>query len=536
MRATDLLVPPLLLLGCQLSAQAQCTTARNTWPGYGQEFGSSVALSGDTLLVGDPACGPSFWEEGAVRIFERIAGDWLPTTDLLGPGSARSDHFGSAVAIDGDTLLVSAPEAVYRAGAVFHYERSGNDWNLQRRFAGSDTTLRDAFGSSLDLEGDRLVVGAPQKSVASADAVGAVYVFEKQAGYWLEVAKLDPPTTSSYQRFGRSVALSGDTILVSAPGSSLGSGLGEVHVFERQAGQWLPTTVWNGAGGFGWAVDLDRDRAVVAAPGHATFSGQVFVYERVAGAWTPDGSLQAPLVESYSDFGSALAIEGDRIVVGSPRSDIERWDAGMVSLFEKVAGAWVGSYLSIETPVRRAKLGSSLAMKGGRVTAGAPFEHTTDRGATYTFELDRCGPGFTACSGYLCPCDNDDRTRGCAKENGIGGRLFAFGSVSLSAADLVLEAEGLEADSVALFYQTPEHGRRVPYGDGNLCMEGAVSLAGVVPTDSSGSARSSWDASVVSGAIAGQRWFYQVVYRNNQSSTCGHSFNVTNSYGLVWQP
>ena len=199
-------------------------------------FGTSVSVSGDTAVVGSPGADVHGHNQGAGYVFYRDQGGadaWGQVTRLTADrciGDLCSDEVGEAVSVNGDTAVVGAPETQaspgdYYQGVAYVYDRDegGADaWGRVARLTAGGPL--DRFGKSVSLNGDTVVVGAYDADVGGTELQGAAYVFyrdEGGAGAWVQVAKLTADDGAYYDRFGTSVSVSGDTALVGAPGADV---------------------------------------------------------------------------------------------------------------------------------------------------------------------------------------------------------------------------------------------------------------------------------------------------------------------------
>jgi len=235
------------------------------------QFGLSVALDGDTALVG--ANGKSSYA-GAAYVFVRSGGSWSQQARLVAGDAAADDWFGHSVALDGDTVLVGAPyedEGSKDAGAAYVFVRNGGSWNQQAKLMALDAKPYDWFGYSVALDGDTVLVGAPYEATGGS-AAGAAYVFVRGGGIWGQQDKLTAADAAAGDQFGGSVALDGDTAVVGAPYEDEGGSVaGAAYVFVRGNGVWgqqakLTAGDAEAGDGFGWSVALDGDTALVGAP------------------------------------------------------------------------------------------------------------------------------------------------------------------------------------------------------------------------------------------------------------------------------
>ncbi|MEM7307267.1 MAG: hypothetical protein AAF682_11385 [Planctomycetota bacterium] len=248
------------------------------------------------------------------------------------------------------------------------------------------------FGWSVAVDGPRAVIGAPGDA-AALDEAGAAYVFELGPGGWTEVAKLEPGDPSTGNLFGYAVAVDGDRIVVGAPrrGTFFLPEIGGAYVFERQGASWVETAILTGSDdlgtGFGCAVAVDGVHAAVGAP-EEDGVGTVRVYGYFApwGTWIIEATL--PGLFTGDERGAAVALEDDLLVVGDPGSDfafLSPDNAGRVVFFRDGGGGWNpdGQVAASSDPIGR--FGSSVAVRAGRVLAGAPGV-SLGRGAAYVLE------------------------------------------------------------------------------------------------------------------------------------------------------
>lgn len=309
-----------------------------------ERFGFSVAVSGDTAVVGAPASdgNPGASGDGAAFVYVRSAGAWELQQMLWGSDADRGDEFGWSVAIDGDTVIVGAPQmqGEGRPGAAYVFTRSCGLWTEEQKLADPDPMPDALFGYAVSLSGDSALVGAARHDTGSEDA-GAAYVFTRSAQVWTEEAALSAPEPLPMQFFGSSVDLQGSRAILGAPGDGPKfEGTGSAFVFDRSGGTWnlaaeLIAPDATKAGAFvGYSVALDGDTALVASPGEQA----AYVFERSAYAWSFEQELEAPIPEA--GFATAVDIDAGTIVVGAPFDGALAESAGAVSTYVRSDGAW----------------------------------------------------------------------------------------------------------------------------------------------------------------------------------------------------
>ncbi|MEO7433294.1 MAG: FG-GAP repeat protein [Dokdonella sp.] len=290
----------------------------------GDRFGASLALSGGTLAVGAPGQSPA-----AVYVFVQSGSTWVQQAKLTAFGTASSTGFGRTLAMAGDHLAIAAPGADERAGAVYVFDRSGSSWNEATRFGAGDPAAGDGFGRSMAIAGDTLVVGAPLKSSGVGQfANGAAYVFVRSATAWLQQAKLTLQSSGNGDSFGTAVAIDGDRALVGAPlggvpVTSVRSG--SAYVFERTGAAWTQHEQLTGSGGaegdrFGWSVALSGNGALVGAPFAFNSCGATYSFVRTASGWSRTDESIIGAITLGDLVGWTVAADPTHWVVAAPGS------------------------------------------------------------------------------------------------------------------------------------------------------------------------------------------------------------------------
>ena len=314
---------------------------------------------------------------------------------------ARAENFGSAVAVDANTVAVGARNASVNQGnqgAVYVYVRSGNTWTLQQKLVvpGGEAAANDHFGTSVTLAGDILLAGAP--GVASND--GAVYAFTRSGATWTRTATIHAPGgNGSNEEFGTSVSLSGDTLAAGSPAYRPPAGSGAVYVFTRAGANWtqqgprLTLSSPVSSDDFGVSVAVDGNRLLAGAPGRGT-GGAAYVYTRSASTWTQVQALvAADPVKGTDKFGTAVTLDGNDLVVGAPgraSTSTPTWQVGAAYPFAFAAGIWVRSpALGSATSEERNdnQYGAAVSLRNGTLAVGAPRVpgQGSHQGLVYTY-------------------------------------------------------------------------------------------------------------------------------------------------------
>lgn len=288
-------------------------------------FGLSVALAGDTALIGAPA---DSTRAGAAYVFLRSGSTWAQAQKLTASDGAAGNSFGVAVATSADTGLVGACQDAVGGntaqGSVYVFARNGSTWSEQQKLTASDGVSADQLGISLAVSGGTAVAGAPGNGVG-----GAVYVFVRTGTTWSEQQKLVASDAASPDYLGDSAALDGDTALAGADGKTVGSNLdqGAAYVFVRTGTTWSEQQKLVASDGvaharFGTRVSLAGDTALVGAPGDylggaPAQQGAVYVFERTGMTWSEQQKLVASDGGAGDGFGLCTSLSADTALVGS---------------------------------------------------------------------------------------------------------------------------------------------------------------------------------------------------------------------------
>ena len=316
----------------------------------GSNYGHTVALSGDTALIGAPSHG-----SGKAYVYVRSAGVWTQQAQLVAANVGSSiGQFGYSVALSGDTALIGVPSDdlgdSYAHGSAFVFTRSGNDWSEQHKLLPSDIEPVKYFGNSVALDGDTAVIGAHYDTIGSNAQQGSAYVFARSDGVWNEQGKLVAPDGAAQDLFGTSLAVSGDTAVVGAflDDHGTGSNQGSAYVFVRNGGVWSLQTKLLMANAqshtqFGMDLAIDGDKLLIGARHDSVATsrqGSVNVFTRYGSTWTQGQKIIASDGRSYDYFGNSFAISGDDLIVAAdsdePPQAPDDTDSGSVYFFDAV--------------------------------------------------------------------------------------------------------------------------------------------------------------------------------------------------------
>ncbi len=364
-------------------------------------FGWSVAVDGDTAIVGAYLDEALTQQSGSAYVFSRQDGQWRPVAKLRADTEQVSHEFGYSVDIDGKTAIVGAPLGTGNTtgtGSAFVFRRKGSQWRQTAKLVADDGVEGDRFGHSVSLDGDTAVVGTMPTEVFTdpgfVSEPGSAYVFRRKGTRWRQTAQLLPADNGREDSFGISVAVSGKIAVIGAPGDDDNGFLsGSAFIFRRKGTQWRQTSKLLADDGmegdrFGNAVALNCNRAVIGAPGdgdNGFLSGSAYVFCRQDEHWRQATKLLADDGQQGDSLGSSVAVDDETAFVGAPGDDDNR---GSAYVFSRMTGRWKqAAKLLADDGQLGDSFGSSVAVDDETAVVGAPGDDDQgiDSGSTYVF-------------------------------------------------------------------------------------------------------------------------------------------------------
>ena len=322
-------------------------------------FGRRVAVFSDTAVVGassDNNAGGN--RAGSAYVFVQSGDVWTGQAKLSASDAAAGDYFGDSIALAGDTVVIGAPwdthASAVNAGSAYVFVRTGGVWTEQAKLIASDASASDNFGYSVALSGDTVLIGA-NGDAGSGAHTGSAYVFVRSSGIWTQEAKLTASDAAADDWFGTSVSLSGDTALIGSylnddacPGN-VNCNSGSAYVFVRSGTVWTQQAKLTASDAatfdvFGYSVAISGDTAVVGAfrDDHAggIDAGSAYVFTRIAGEWIEQSKLIASDA-APSDFLGQVSVAGDIALIGAYGDDqLGESNAGSAYFFTRSGGVW----------------------------------------------------------------------------------------------------------------------------------------------------------------------------------------------------
>ena len=364
-------------------------------------FGVSVAASGDTAVVGAMYAQGVNGTPGAAYVFVRDGDVWVQQAKLFDADLVGNAFFGHTVAISGDTLIVGAPSGPTQngPGVAYVYVRSNGTWSLQQRILAADGNPVEQFGYAVAISGDTVLIGTPSDTPGTPYGQGSVYVYTRSGVTWSLQTKLVEPVPAVANYFGTAVALHNDTAVIGV--SAANSYRGAAYVFARDNGTWTQQARLTAADGeandmFGGAVAVHGDTAVVGAfidrVDGQQWHGSAHVFQRQAGVWSPQAQLFLNDAGATPQFGLGVAIEGDNLLIGARHGDATTTRQGVVVHYVRESGGWSRKQtLHASEGTADDVFGHALAISGDNIVVGAYTDEpagmpgSTDSGSVYFF-------------------------------------------------------------------------------------------------------------------------------------------------------
>lgn len=400
------------------------------------KFGTAVAASGTTLVVGSPNHGYGANEtgnylsnSGAVYHYEWMSGEWMFRQKILPSERRTGDQFGSFLAIENDVLVVGVPNNSYDiagssvmsgSGSVFVFTReNGGMWSQSQKLVASDRAAGASFGSSVAVNGNHIIVGSPNcatdsNGVNSLASAGAVYVFFKTGTTFAQEAKLVAVDRAANDKLGSSIAIEGDVLISGAPyqdtdavGGLPTTNPGAAYIWWKSNGVW--TFVQKVVGEvldrntndqFGWAVasygstiavSANLQDYNIASEDKKDSAGAVYVFDWNGSVW----SFRQKLVNSDraagDQFGYALAMWDDSLLVSAPYQDLDTngansvSNAGAVYVFTNTNGVWAQTQKIVPSGVNARgvddNFGTALTIEGEYFAVSSPYHDYDETGS-----------------------------------------------------------------------------------------------------------------------------------------------------------
>jgi len=397
--------------------------------GWSSDGGPFPLLAGSVLVVGAPFEDEGGASAGAAYVFLDAGEGFEMPAKLIADDAASGDQFGTSVAVDGDLIVVGAPfdqDGGTNTGAAYVFRYDGAAWLEEAKLTADPPTLGDQFGISVAIHDDLIAVGAHWDDQMDTNA-GAAWVFRYDPGEqtWNVEAKLTDPAGFQNDRLGRSVAVNGDVVLAGAPqDDELGLNTGAVFAWTWDGATWdldaqlLPSTPQPEA--FGSAIAFDGMTAAIGAPGPSdgSLAGTGYILGYDGATWIEEAQVAPVDGQPGDDLGRSAAVEGVAVLFGARYDSATASDAGAAYLCLSESGFWLDPVkLSAADAEANDEYGASVSLASGVVLVGAPKADpdpgtgiVTNAGGVYLEGGD--GPGLIDCNNNGTPdlCEIEDET------------------------------------------------------------------------------------------------------------------------------
>ena len=374
----------------------------------GDQFGNAVSISGDTAVIGakQAAVGQNQFQ-GAAYVYRRENGLWVFHQRIVWDAGFNSDEFGTSVAIRGDTIMVGVPRAYVSGnsfqGRVIVFRRFGSTWHHSQTLGAADGTQGDQFGQFISISGDTAMIGAHTDDIGPYANQGSVYVFAKTQNGWFEKQKLTAPDGAASDNFGN-VSLSGETAVIGAFLASTGAegSQGAAYVFAKNGGTWSfsqKLTATDGAPSdwFGSTVKIYGGTIVAGAYNadiNTTFDNQgaSYIFTKTGNTWIQRQKITVGDAVPARGF-LVRSVNSNTIIASAARSTTgPGYNRGMAYVFKAGVGGIWNFEQRLEASDAANVDGFALEVEqfGNTILLGALFAEGTpgvaQGGAAYVFE------------------------------------------------------------------------------------------------------------------------------------------------------
>ncbi|BDX06176.1 FG-GAP repeat protein [Planctobacterium marinum] len=351
-------------------------------------FGYSAAIDGNTLLVGAyKADINQIMDAGAAYVYVLNDNAWHQQAKLVAAPFFAEDTTGGNVALNNDIAVlgvIGRDDKGKDAGAVIVFERHGDSWQQTQIITAPDAKPGDAFGQSISLTENHLVIGAP-RSDAMGENSGAAYIYKRESDAWQYQTKIKASDGAAGDLFGISIAIDGETIVVGADlhdEKAENAGAVYVYVLDHD-NKWIQEAklIADDAGDtdiFGVRVAISGNVALVSArrddvEGIGIDAGSAYIFERNGRKWTQKVKLTSPDGQADDRFGRGVALSGDKAIISAMNHDAKGIDTGAVYVYEKVSGNWqFTSKITANKSFANDRFGWNIGLSGNKAVIVSP--------------------------------------------------------------------------------------------------------------------------------------------------------------------
>jgi hypothetical protein len=363
-------------------------------------FGISVELDHGYAIVGASQEDDRGTNSGAIYIFKQEDESWIEQAKLKADDAEPYDYFGCSVSLSGEYAAVGAygdDDHGSYSGAVYIFKRDGEVWSQQIKITAAEGAAEDYFGISVSIDGDLLVIGAKGDDESDSDS-GAAYIYKRDGLTWSIQKKLFASDAYFDQKFGRSVEISKDKVIVGTDAYS------PAYIFRYDGTDWVEVTKLNPSNSesFQIAVSIDEDNSIIGSPyednivSRLTNSGAGHVFNSIDSIWNEKAKLEPQDLQANDYFGSSVSLDGTYALIGSTGDDDGGTDSGSVYLYKGETDeignitSWTAKMkLTASDSASYANFGKSVSLNDGYALIGAfgDDDNGSGSGSAYIYPL-----------------------------------------------------------------------------------------------------------------------------------------------------
>ena len=363
-------------------------------------FGFAVAISGDYAIIGAYKNDGNTDISGSAYIYKRNFDDtWEQKAKLVASDGVMNDQFGYSVAISGNYVIIGSLYNISNSGSAYIFKRNSDEsWTQKAKLRASDADINDKFGNAVSISGDYVVIGALEDKENGIES-GSAYIFKRNANEsWTQKAKLLASDGEDYGRFGGSVSISGDDLIIGADGDNdQGANSGSAYIYKRNPDEsWtqkakLLASDGTGDDRFGYSVAISGDDVVIGACQN-TGTGSAYVFKRNPDeSWSQSVKLLASNGGLAPWFGCSVAMSGDYIVIGAYGENDKGDRSGSTYIYTRSGESWVpqATKLLASDGTMDDNFGCAVAISGSYVVIGADGDtpNGAGSGSAYIFGM-----------------------------------------------------------------------------------------------------------------------------------------------------
>ena len=314
-------------------------------------FSHAIDIEGDRAIISSYENDDAGLNSGSAYIFELDGGTWVETQKLTASDASAGDDFGYSVALFGDRVIIGARgnnDGGSNSGSAYIFDLVGDTWVETQKLTASDAAVEDRFGNAVSLSNDRAIIGAYLNDDDGTNS-GAAYIFELDDGTWVETQKLTASDGSAGDQFGFSVSLMVDRACIGAyRNDDGGEEIGAAYIFDLEGDIWEETQKLTASDGvendyFAFSISLDVDRVLIGAYGNdeaAAFGGSAYIFDLEDGTWVESQKLTAADSEASDYFGYSVSLSGNQLIVGAWGGDDDGSSSGSAYIFNLEVDTW----------------------------------------------------------------------------------------------------------------------------------------------------------------------------------------------------